>query len=99
MGQLTASDPLRDFDHTMRLFEPWFHDKCQILIIGPDTVRLSDRIFEAEKYYKGKHPHQTQLEVCMFAIPDKFGKRAEEVQRLRRCYHAASLFSRQERVE
>ncbi|KAJ6066218.1 hypothetical protein N7499_002905 [Penicillium canescens] len=91
--------PLRDFDHTMRLFEPWFHDKCQILIIGPDTVRLSDRIFKSEDYYKGKPSHQTQLEVCIFAIPDNFEKSVEEIRRLRHCYHALSLFSRRERIE
>ncbi|KAJ5471531.1 hypothetical protein N7530_008888 [Penicillium desertorum] len=91
--------PLRDFDHTMRLFEPWFHDECQILIIGPDTVRLNDRILNTNEYYKGKHPHQNQLEVCIFAIPKKFEESVQEVQRLRHCYHASSLFSRQQRAE
>ena len=91
--------PLRDFDHTLRLFEPWFHEKCQILIIGPDTIRLSDRSFKADEYYKGKRPHQTQLEVWIVAVPANFEKSCEEVQRLRHCYHASSLFSKQERVE
>ncbi|KAJ6118762.1 hypothetical protein N7471_013382 [Penicillium samsonianum] len=115
MEQLTASDvgallaslritpaqdtPLRDFDHTMRLFEPWFQDKCQILIIGPDTIRLSDRIFKADKYYKGKRRSQTQLEVWIFAIPANFKKSVEDVQRLRHRSHASSLFSMQERAE
>ncbi|KAJ5162786.1 uncharacterized protein N7500_004616 [Penicillium coprophilum] len=44
--------PLRDLDHTMQRFEPWFHDKCQVLIIGPDTVQLNARIFKAEEYHK-----------------------------------------------
>ncbi|KAJ6020268.1 hypothetical protein N7522_000343 [Penicillium canescens] len=70
-----------------------------ILIIGPDTVRLSDRIFKSEDYYKGKPSHQTQLEVCIFAIPDNFEKSVEEIRRLRHCYHALSLFSRRERIE
>ncbi|CAG7998500.1 unnamed protein product [Penicillium salamii] len=95
----TFLQPLRDFDHTMRLFEPWFQDNCQIMIIGPDTIRLSDRIFNADEYYKGKRPSQTQLEVWIFAIPANFEKSAKEVQCLRHCSHASSLFSIQERAE
>ncbi|CDM36529.1 unnamed protein product [Penicillium roqueforti FM164] len=95
----TFLQPLRDFDPTMRQFESWFQDKCQILIIGPDTIRLSDRIFNADEYYKGKRPSQTQLEVWIFAIPANFEKSAKEVQCLRHCSHASSLFSMQERAE
>lgn len=91
--------PLRDFDHTMRLFEPWFHNECQILIVGPDTVRLNDRIPNANEYYEGKRPHQNQLEVCIFAIPNKLKQSVQDAQRLRHCYHASSLFSRQQRAE
>ncbi|KAF4768199.1 hypothetical protein HAV15_002967 [Penicillium sp. str.  len=94
----TFLQPLRDFDHTMRRFEPWFQDKCQILIIGPDTLQLSDRIFKADKYYKGKLPSQTQLEVWIFAIPANFEKSLKDIQRLRHCCHASS-FSLQERAE
>ncbi|KAJ5268515.1 hypothetical protein N7524_005974 [Penicillium chrysogenum] len=65
----TFLQPLRDFDPTMRQFESWFQDKCQILIIGPDTIRLSDRIFNADEYYKGKRPSQTQLEVWILRYP------------------------------
>jgi hypothetical protein len=83
----------------MRLFEPWFHEECQILIIGPDTALLNDRILNADEYYKGKRPHQNQLEVCIFEIPNKFEESVQEVQRLRHCYHASSLFSRQQRAE
>jgi hypothetical protein len=95
----TFLQPLRDFDPTMRQFESWFQDKCQILIIGPDTIRLSDRIFNADEYYKRKRPSQTQLEVWIFAIPANFEKSAKEVQCLRHCSHASSLFSIQERAE
>jgi hypothetical protein len=66
--------PLRDFDHNMRLFEPWFHEECQILIIGPDTVRLNDRILNADEYYKRKRPHQNQLEVCILQFPTSLRK-------------------------
>ncbi|KAJ5775849.1 uncharacterized protein N7511_000860 [Penicillium nucicola] len=90
--------PLRDFDHTMRQFEPWFHDKSQVLIIGPDTVRLNTRIFKAEEYYKEKRPHQAQLEVCIFAIPHRFEKSAEKIKRLSDCYVASSEFSVRERA-
>ncbi|OQE69070.1 hypothetical protein PENNAL_c0141G10037 [Penicillium nalgiovense] len=83
----------------MRLFEPWFQDNCQIMIIGPETIRLSDRIFNADEYYKGKRQSQTQLEVWIFAIPANFEKSAKEVQCLRHCSHASSLFSIQERAE
>ena len=92
----TFLQPLRDFDPTMRQFESWFQDKCQILIIGPDTIRLSDRIFKADEYYKEKRSSQTRLEVWMIAIPATFEKSAEDVQHLRDCYHdsASSLQKR-----
>jgi hypothetical protein len=95
----TFLQPLRDFDHTLQLFEPWFNAECQILIIGPDTIRLNERIFRAGAYYKEEHPRETPLEVCIFAIPKNFEKSVEEVRRLRHCCHARSLFSKNERAE
>ena len=94
----TFLQPLRDFDPTMRQFEPWFQDKCQILIIGPDTIRLSERIFKADEYYKEKRSSQARLEVWMIAIPANFEKSVKDVQRLRHCCHA-SAFSLRERAE
>ncbi|KAJ5500662.1 hypothetical protein N7453_009713 [Penicillium expansum] len=91
--------PLRDFDHTMRQFEPWFQDNCQVLIIGPDTIRLSDRIFNADEYYKKKRSSQTQLEVWVIAIPATFEKSIGEVQRLRYISHASGLFSLRKRAK
>ncbi|CAG8141093.1 unnamed protein product [Penicillium salamii] len=95
----TFLQPLRDFDPTMRQFESWFQDKCQILIIGPDTIRLSDRIFKADEYYKKKGSSQARLEVWMIAIPATFEKSVEDVQRLRYCTHASGLFSQRKRAK
>ena len=95
----TFLQPLRDFDPTMRQFEPWFQDKCQILIIGPDTIRLSERIFKADEYYKEKRSSQTRLEAWMIAIPPAFKKSVQGVQHLRHRSHTSSLFSRRERSE
>ncbi|KAJ5471263.1 hypothetical protein N7530_008620 [Penicillium desertorum] len=95
----TFLQPLRDFDPTMRQFESWFQDKCQILIIGPDTIRLSDRIFKADKYYKEMRPSQTRLKVWVIAIPATFEESLEDVQRLRYRSHASALFSLRKRAK
>ncbi|KAJ5971834.1 uncharacterized protein N7479_001752 [Penicillium vulpinum] len=95
----TFLQPLRDFDYTMRQFEPWFEEKCQILIIGPDTIRLSDRIFKADKYYKEKRSSQARLEVWIIAIPATFEKSVKDVQRLRYRSYASALFSLQTRAK
>ncbi|KAJ6003869.1 hypothetical protein N7540_013151 [Penicillium herquei] len=94
----TFLEPLRDIDQTLQLFEPWFNDDCRILIIGPDTIRLNERIFRASAYHK-EQPRKSQLEVCIFAIPQNFERTLGRIQRLRDCYHANLLFSLQERAE
>ncbi|KAJ5254455.1 hypothetical protein N7524_011635 [Penicillium chrysogenum] len=83
----------------MRQFESWFQDKCQILIIGPDTIRLSDRIFNADEYYKGNAQVKPSWRCGFLRYPPIFEKSAKEVQCLRHCSHASSLFSIQERAE
>ena len=94
----TFLQPLRDFDHTLQSFQPWFSDKCHILIIGPDTIRLMERIFRADAYYKEDRSHKQQLEVCVFAIPRNFENSVNEIQRLRERWHDRS-FSMQERAK
>lgn len=95
----TFLQPLRGFEPTMRQFASWFRDKCQILIIGPDTIRLSERIFKPDKYHKDKRPSQTRLEVWIIGIPTTFEKSAEDVQRLRYRSHASALFSPRKRAK
>ncbi|KAL6228629.1 hypothetical protein BDW75DRAFT_251175 [Aspergillus navahoensis] len=62
--------PLRDVDPTMRIFQSWSRDDCQILMIGPDTLLLKERIRNPEAYYQHyrgrKHP---QLEAWVVGIP------------------------------
>ncbi|KAH1312000.1 hypothetical protein KXW44_005073 [Aspergillus fumigatus] len=74
--------PLRDVDPTMRLFQPWQCDKCQILMVGPDTSQLRERILNPEAYYKryqGQRP--PQLEAWVVGIPPTSNsqKRAKRV--------------------
>ncbi|KAL2810592.1 hypothetical protein BJX63DRAFT_444545 [Aspergillus granulosus] len=55
--------PLRDVDPTMRIFQSWFRDDCQILMIGPDTLLLKERIRNPEAYYQHYRGHNfPQLE-------------------------------------
>ncbi|KAL4861324.1 hypothetical protein BDV12DRAFT_191158 [Aspergillus spectabilis] len=44
--------PLREVDPTLRIFQSWFRDDCQILMIGPDTLLLKERIRNPEAYYQ-----------------------------------------------
>lgn len=83
--------PLRDVDHTLQTIEPWFRDKCQILIIGPDSVRLRDRILRPDIYFKKKNKNKAQLKVWIVAIPPGFQLNAERVSYLQRRYKQRSL--------
>lgn len=48
--------PLRDVDPTLQTFEPWLRDKCQILIIGTDSLRLRDRILRPDNLLRKERP-------------------------------------------
>ncbi|KAL5333925.1 hypothetical protein BJX70DRAFT_379677 [Aspergillus crustosus] len=73
--------PLRDVDHTMELFEPWIRDELQILIIGPGSQHLRDRIKRPSEYYAQNAGLAEKLDVWIVAIPHaNVGK----LQRIRR---------------
>jgi hypothetical protein len=62
--------PLRDVDPTLQIFQSWFRDDCQILMIGPDTLLLKERIRNPEAYYRHYHPQKPpQLEAWVVGIP------------------------------
>lgn len=50
--------PLRDVDPTMQIFQSWFRDDCQMLMIGPDALLLKERIQNPEAYYQHYHPRK-----------------------------------------
>ena len=81
--------PLRDVDPTMQIFQPWIRDDCQILMIGPGTVLLKERIQNPKAYYQhyqGREP--PQLEGWVMGIPptskSDCRKRVKRVTRLKR---------------
>lgn len=81
--------PLRDVDPTMRLFQPWQCDKCQILMVGPDTSQLRERILNPEAYYKRYQGQRLpQLEAWVVGIPPTSNsqKRAKRLARQKRLY-------------
>jgi hypothetical protein len=75
--------PLRDVDPTMRMFQSWFRDDCQILMIGPDTLLLKERIRNPEAYcqhYRGRK--RPQLETWAVGIPPT--SKSDHLKRLKR---------------
>jgi hypothetical protein len=81
--------PLRDVDPTMRMFQSWFRDDCEILMIGPDTLLLKERIRNPEAYYQHYRGRKCpQLETWVVGIPptSKSGhlKRLKRMKRLER---------------
>lgn len=75
--------PLRDMDLTMRKFEPWLRDRCQIMIIGPDSRLLVQRIVDPDGYYGKSDWNAGQLVVWVVAIPLYFQDYAERASTLR----------------
>lgn len=81
--------PLRDVDPTMKIFQPWFRDDCQILMIGPDTVLWKERIQNPKAYYQHYQGRESpQLEAWVVGIPptskSDCRKRVKRVTRLKR---------------
>ncbi|KAL2825803.1 hypothetical protein BDW59DRAFT_161469 [Aspergillus cavernicola] len=75
--------PLRDVDPTMRLFQSWFRDDCQILMIGPDTLLLKERIRNPEAYYQHyRGRNLPQLETWVVGIPPT--SKSDHLKRLKR---------------
>ncbi|KAL2823745.1 hypothetical protein BJY01DRAFT_230616 [Aspergillus pseudoustus] len=84
-------NPLRDVDHTLRTFEPWFRDKCQILMLGPDSLRLTARILRPDSYFKKKGKNEAQLKVWIVAIAPSFQEDAKRALHLQRRSKQRSL--------
>ncbi|GIJ91862.1 hypothetical protein Asppvi_010837 [Aspergillus pseudoviridinutans] len=81
--------PLRDVDPTMRLFQPWQCDKCQIFMIGPDTSQLRERILNPEAYYNCYQGQELpQLEAWVVGLPPTSNsqRRAKRLARQRKKY-------------
>lgn len=75
--------PLRDVDPTMRIFQSWFRDDCQILMIGPDTLLLKERIRNPGAYYQHYRDRKLpQLETWVVGIPPT--SKSDHLKRLRR---------------
>ena len=78
--------PLRDIDHTMQAFKSWMQDRCQILIIGPDSRALVERILDPNDYYGRNDWKSTQLVVWVVAIPPNFRIYTKRVSKLCRIW-------------
>lgn len=75
--------PLRDVDPTMRIFQSWLRDDCQILMIGPDTLLLKERIRNPEAYYQHyRGRKRPQLETWVVGIPPT--SKSDHPKRLKR---------------
>lgn len=62
--------PLRDVDPTLQIFQSWVRDDCQILMIGPDTFLLKERIQNPKGYYRHYYPRKPpRLEAWVVGIP------------------------------
>jgi len=78
--------PLRDIDPTMRAFDPWIRDKCQILLLGPDSRLLSEQILDPDAYYTKRGRDPARLELWVIAISPNSRKHAMRASRLLRIY-------------
>ncbi|KAE8132147.1 hypothetical protein BDV38DRAFT_287996 [Aspergillus pseudotamarii] len=90
--------PLRDIDPTMRAFDPWIRDKCQILLLGPDCKLLMQRIMDPEAYYTERSCDRDRLEIWVIAIPPKSQTITKRASRLVRVCRRAQNYARRERA-
>ncbi|GMG38408.1 unnamed protein product [Aspergillus oryzae] len=90
--------PLRDIDPSMRAFDPWIRDKCQILLLGPDCRLLMQRIMDPEAYYTERSCDRDRLEIWVIAIPPKSQTITKRASRLVRVCHRAQNYARRQRA-
>ncbi|KAE8130866.1 hypothetical protein BDV38DRAFT_289232 [Aspergillus pseudotamarii] len=90
--------PIRDIDPTMRIFDTWIREKCQILLLGHDCRLLMQRIMDPEAYYAEGSCTRDPLEIWVVALPPNSQRIAKRASRLLRVFHRTSNRARRTRA-